>query len=417
MKSFRTLLLSSLSGVVCEKAIGALAAVASNHLFATLYGAHFFGELQFALSLAYVVSSAALIFSAQAVSPIFGRHPRLRHLVFYRTFRLRLGSTLGVTLLFLIIVALLTQSSSGALMLIAGLVMLCEPVALGSLMAYAETKPWVITRAKAYASGIRVLWLLGAAHASVGAVVAAFAWPLEAYVAAAAPFSRYRTLAFNRPRSLHGSETVTRTLIARGLRIWPAIAASVLVLRMDRLLLGALMSKTDLGIYSAAASLVEQWNSVGTTLALALAPAMVFVARGEEQSRNKAIRLSVYLAAIAAVAMVGSLFLGRPVFLLIYGHAFEAGIPVMIFGTACSIVTFVDAGLTTWLIAARRYRLMTVKLIVTIVAIGSSPFVLPTALMMYAPAAATALSIVVFWAAVFGQGQRIKVHHETLPVQ
>ncbi|KAA1010641.1 oligosaccharide flippase family protein [Paraburkholderia panacisoli] len=409
MKSFRTLLFSSLSGVVCEKVIGALAAVASNHLFATLYGAHFFGELQFALSLAYVVSSAALIFSAQAVAPIFGRHPRLRHLVFYRAFRLRLGSTLSVTLLFLIVVGLLMQSSSTALTLIAGLVMLCEPISLGSLMAYAETKPWVITRAKAYASGVRVLWLLGAAHASVGAVVASFAWPLEAYVAAAAPFSRYRTLAFHRPRSLHGSEMVTRTLIVRGLRIWPAIAATVLVLRMDRLLLGTLMSKTDLGIYSAAASLVEQWNSVGTTLALALAPAMVFIARDDDQLRSKAIKLSAYLAVIAAVALVGSLFVGRAVFLLIYGPAFEAGVPVMIFGTACSIATFVDAGLTTWLIAARRYRLMTVKLIVTIVAIGAAPFVMPSALMMYAPAAATAVSVVLFWAAVFGQGQRMKV--------
>jgi O-antigen/teichoic acid export membrane protein len=407
VKSFRILLFSSLSGVVCEKAIGALAAVASNHLFATLYGAQFFGELQFALSLAYVVSSAALIFSAQAVSPIFGRHPRLRHLVFYRAFRLRLGSTLSVTLLFLVIVALLAESNS-ALMLIAGLVMLCEPIALGSLMAYAETRPWVITRAKVYASGVRVLWLLGAAHASVGAVVASFAWPLEAYVAAAAPFSRYRTLAFNRPPSLHGSETIKRTLIVRGLRMWPAIAASVLVLRMDRLLLGTLMSKTDLGIYAAAASLVEQWNSVGTTLALALAPAMVFAARGEDQLR-KAIKLSAYLAVIAVVALVGSLFIGRAVFLVIYGPAFEAGIPVMIFGTACSIATFVDAGLTTWLIGARHYRLMTMKLLVTIAAIGVAPFVMPTALMMYAPAVGTAMSIVLFWAVVFGQGQRLKV--------
>ena len=409
MKSFKTLLFSSLSGVVCEKAIGALAAVASNHLFATLYGAHFFGELQFALSLAYVVSSAALIFSAQAVAPIFGRHPRLRHLVFYRAFRLRLGSTLSVTLLFLVVVGLLMRSSGSALMLIAGLVMLCEPIALGSLMAYAETKPWVITRAKAYASGVRVLWLLGAAHASVGAVVASFAWPLEAYVAAAAPFSRYRSLAFNRPPSLHGSDTVKRTLIVRGLRMWPAIAASVLVLRMDRLLLGTLMSKTDLGIYAAAASLVEQWNSVGTTLALALAPAMVFVARGEDELRRKAIKLSAYLAVIAAVALIGSLFVGRTVFLLIYGPTFEAGVPVMIVGTGCSVATFVDAGLTTWLIAARRYRLMTAKLIVTIAAIGVAPFVMPSTLMMYAPAVGTALSIVLFWAVVFGQGQRLKV--------
>lgn len=409
MKPFKALLVSSLSGVVCEKVIGALAAVASNHLFASMYGAHFFGELQFALSLAYVVSSVALIFSAQAVAPIFGRHPRLRHLVFYRAFRLRLGSSLSVTLLFLIVVALLMQSSSGALTLIAGLVMLGEPVALGALMAYAETKPWVITRAKAYASGVRVLWLLGAAHASVGAVVASFAWPLEACVAAAAPFSRYRALAFNRPRSLHGSETVTRTLIVRGLRIWPAIAATMLVLRMDRLLLGALMSKTDLGIYSAAASLVEQWNSVGTTLALALAPTMVFVARGDDELRRKAIKLSAYLAVIAAVALVGSLFVGRAVFLLIYGPAFEAGVPVMIFGTACSIATFVDAGLTTWLIAARRYRLMTFKLILTIVAIGVAPFLMPSTLMMYAPAVGTALSIVMFWTTAFGQSYRVKV--------
>lgn len=417
MKPIRTLLFSSLSGVVCEKVIAAFAAVASNHLFATLYGARFFGELQFALSLAYVVSSTALIFSAQAVSPIFGRHPRLRHLVFYRAFRLRLGTTLSVTLLFFVVVGLLTQSANNALILTAGLVMLCEPIALGSLMAYAETKPWVITRAKAYASGVRVLWLLGAAHASVGAVVASFAWPLEAYVAVAAPFSHYRTLAFNRPPSMLGSETVKRTLIVRGLRMWPAIAAGVLVMRMDRLLLGALMSKTDLGIYSAAASLVEQWNSVGATLALALAPAMVFAARGDEQLRRKAVKLSAYLAAIAAVALVGCLFIGRSVFLLIYGPAFEAGIPVMIFGTACSIATFVDAGLTTWLLGARHYRLMIVKLIVTITAIGVAPFVMPKALMMYAPATGTALSIVLFWAAVFGQGQRVKVRNESLPVQ
>jgi O-antigen/teichoic acid export membrane protein len=228
-------------------------------------------------------------------------------------------------------------------------------------------------------------------------------------VAAAAPFSRYRALAFHRPPSLHGSETVKRTLILRGLRMWPAIAATVLVLRMDRLLLGTLMSKTDLGIYAAAASLVEQWNSVGTTLALALAPVMVFVARGDDELRRKAIKLSAYLAMIAVVALIGSLFVGRAVFLVIYGPAFEAGVPVMIFGTACSIATFVDAGLTTWLIAARHYRLMTVKLIVTIVAIGVSPFVMPSALMMYAPATGTAVSIVLFWAAVFGQGQRMKV--------
>lgn len=401
MNSFLSLLFSSFSGVVVEKIVGALAAIASNHLFARIYGARLFGELQFALSLAYVVGSAALIFSAQAVAPIFGKHPRLRHMVFYRTFRLRLTSTLGVMFLFMAIVSMFMHSSSAALTLIAGLVLVVEPIALGSLMAYAETKPWVITRAKAYASGVRVLWLLGAAHASVGAIVASFAWPLEACVAAVAPFSRYRSMALQPPKSLYGDATIKKTLIVRGLKLWPAIAASVLVLRMDRLLLGVLMSKTDLGIYAAAASLVEQWNSVGGTLALALAPSMVFTARNETQLWANSLKLGGYLAVLGLVAWIGSIFLGHRVFLMIYGPAFMAGVPVMIFATACSIATFADAGLTSWLIAARRYRLIMVKQAVTVAAIAVAPFVMPRSLMMYSPATATAVSLVIFWCATY----------------
>jgi O-antigen/teichoic acid export membrane protein len=403
VNSFAQLLFSSFSGVVCEKIIGALAAIASNHLFANIYGARLFGELQFALSLAYVVGSVALIFGSPVVQPILGKHPRLRHIVFYRTFRLRLMLTLAVMLLFMAVVALVMNSSSAsALTLIAALVLIVEPLALGSLMAYAETKPWVITRAKAYASGVRVLWLFGAAHASMGAVVASLAWPIEACVAAVAPFTRYRGLALQSPKSFVGDAVVTKTLVVRGLKIWPAIAASVLVLRMDRLLLGVLVSKSDLGVYAAAASLVEQWNSVGTTLALALAPTMVFVARNDAQLRVRAVKLSFYLGAVGFVAWIGSLFIGHKVFLLIYGPAFEAGVPIMIYATACSIATFVDAGLSTWLIAARQYRLVMIKQALTVASIGVAPFIMPRSLIMYSPSTAIAISLIVFWSVAFG---------------
>jgi O-antigen/teichoic acid export membrane protein len=393
------LLFSSFSGVVCEKIVGALAAIASNHLFANIYGARLFGELQFALSLAYVVGSIALIFGSPTIAPILGKYRRLRHIVFYRTFRLRLMLTLAVMLVFMAVIALaMPASSATALTLIASLVLIVEPLALGSLMAYAESKPWVITRAKAYASGVRVLWLLGAAHASFGAVIASFAWPLEACVAAVAPFSRYRSLAFRTPKSLIGDAAVTRTLVVRGLKIWPAIAASVIVLRMDRLLLGVMISKADLGIYAAAASLVEQWNSVGTTLALALAPTMVYAARNEQQLMSRACKLAVYLAAVAVVAAIGSVFLGERAFLLIYGPAFKAGVPVMIYATTCAIATFADAGLSTWLIAAHRYRLVSIKQAMTVAAIAVAPMLMPRSLIMYAPATGIAVSLIGFWA-------------------
>jgi O-antigen/teichoic acid export membrane protein len=409
VNSFLQLLFSSFSGVVTEKIVGVLAAIASNHLFANIYGARLFGELQFALSLAYVVGSVALIFSAPVIAPIFGKHRRLRHMVFYHTFRLRLILSLAVMLVFMGVVALtMPSSSASALTLIAALVLTVEPLALGSVMAYAETKPWVITRAKAYASGVRVLWLLAAAHASVGAVIAAFAWPLEACVAAVAPFSRYRMLAFSTPRAHLGNAVITRTLVMRGLKIWPAIAASVIMLRMDRLLLGMLMSKADLGIYAAAASLVEQWNSVGTTLALALAPSMVYVARNEQQLRLRSLKLALWLAIVGIFAAIACVFMGERLFLIIYGPQFIAGVPVMIYATFCAVATFADAGLSAWLVAAQRYRLIVTKQTITVAAIAAAPFILPRSLMMYAPATGTAVSLVLFWAVTFG----FSLHHQ-----
>lgn len=403
MKPLGRLLFSSLTGVLCEKVVGTLAAIASNHLFANIYGARLFGELQFALSLAAVVGSTALLFSAQSVAPIFGKHPRLRHIVFYRAFRLRLFSTLGVMLIFCVGAWFLMARAGAELAIVASFLLIVEPIALGSLMAYAEKSPWIITRAKTLASGVRVLWLFLAAHLSAGALFASIAWPIEAIVAAAGPFRRYRKLALSTPKSLLGDTVVTKTLVTRGLKFWPAVAAGILILRIDRVLLGMLMSKADLGIYAAAASLVEQWNSVGAALSLALAPSMVFIARNEAQLRQKALRLGVYLSALAAVAFVCSLFVGPAVFLLIYGPKFVAGAPVMIYAAGCSIVMFADDGLNTWFIAARRYRLILIKQAMTLLAIAVSPFIMPRIWIMYAPFTANAVALLVFWCVIYGQ--------------
>jgi O-antigen/teichoic acid export membrane protein len=403
VKPLNRLVFSSLTGVLCEKIVAAVAAVASNHLFARIYGAGPFGELQFALSLAAVAGSAALLFSAQSVAPILGKYPRMRHIVFYRAFRLRLVSTLGIMLAFSLGAWFLMAQSSAELAIVAGVLLIVEPIALGSLMAYAETSPWVVTRARTLASVVRVGWLFMAAHAAAGPLIASIAWPIEGIVAAAGPFLRYSKLAISTPKSLLGDSVVTKTLVVRGLKFWPAVVAGVLVVRLDRVLLGMLISKADLGIYAAAASLVEQWNAVGAALSLALGPGMVFIARNDVQLRAKALKLGVYLSILGAVAFAGSLVIGRMVFLAIYGPAFEAGAAVMIYATGCSIVLFGDYGLTTWLIAARKYRLILIKQGVTVLSIAFSAFVAPKAWIMYAPSTATAMSLIIFWCVIYGR--------------
>jgi hypothetical protein len=58
-------------------------------------------------------------------------------------------------------------------------------------------------------------------------------------------------------------------------------------------------------------------------------------------------------------------------------------VPVTIYATACSIATFVDAGLGTWLVPARRYRLIMVKQAMTVAAIATAPFVMPRSLNLF----------------------------------
>ncbi|QCP54118.1 hypothetical protein FAZ95_34600 [Trinickia violacea] len=374
-----------------------LAAFASNYLFARMYGAALFGELQYALSLAYIVGSAALIFSAQSVSPILGRHTLLRHLVFYSAFRLRLSVTVLVFVIFSGIVLLIIRPHSLELTLIAGLAMFAEPISLGALMAYVDSRPWIVTRAKAYASSARVIWLYLAAHASLGAAVASIAWPIEACVAAAAPFFRYRALAIAEPRHLRNSDAVKRILIARGLKLWPAIAAGIFLLRIDRILLGSLISKAELGVYAAAASLVEQWNMMGATLALALAPKLVFGMRSGAEIRRGALMLGTYLAALAVAGSIGNFFIGRYVFLAIYGHAFESGISILNVAMFCSVVVFADSGFSAWLFAAKQYRMLLIKQILTVMAIVVSPFLFPRSYIQYSPSIGSAASLALFW--------------------
>jgi len=242
LKSIGPLLFSSITGIVCEKLVAAVAAVVGNHLFANIYGPQLFGELQFALALSFAIGSAALVFSAQAVAPILSKHPRLRHLVYYRIFRLRLVSTLGVMLIFALGAWLVMDQASAEFTLVVGLVLIVEPFALGILMAYAERQPWVVTRAKTLASAARVLWIFTAAHFSAGAIIAALAWPLEGCIAVAGPFRRYSKLALHAPKSFLGDDVVKRALVVHGLKLWPAVAASTLIIRLDRILLAMLMS-------------------------------------------------------------------------------------------------------------------------------------------------------------------------------
>jgi O-antigen/teichoic acid export membrane protein len=130
-----------------------------------------------------------------------------------------------------------------------------------------------------------------------------------------------------RPRRASMSWSIARQELAIGLRYHTGMASLYLLLRVDVLLLAALRSDREVGLYALAVTLVELTNVATDSIAtvvikkqaqLALADAAEFTAR--------VVGLAVMLATVVSAALV----LVSPLLIpLVYGRAFHDAVPAV----------------------------------------------------------------------------------------
>ena len=174
-----------------------------------------------------------------------------------------------------------------------------------------------------YAIGIVGLWLVGRTSVSsvaAASLVANLATLLVAFVIA------YRNGWFARS----ADRVLAKEMLSYGLKSHVGTTSSLLNVRMDQMLMSALLPPTHLGLYAAAVTYASTTNLIAGSLATLAFPSLVHA--GSFDQRRDALGRFVRFNSLLSALVVLGLFLGAPLLVpTLFGEAFrEATLPAMV---------------------------------------------------------------------------------------
>ena len=136
------------------------------------------------------------------------------------------------------------------------------------------------------------------------------------------------SLPYLRPRPRDISRELARTELATGLRYHAGLASLYLLLRIDVLLLAALRSDADVGLYALAVGLIELTNVATDAVATVVIRRQVTL--GLDEAAQLTARVIGITSVLALAAVSGLLVLSPFVVPLVYGEAFRGSVPALI---------------------------------------------------------------------------------------
>ena len=141
---------------------------------------------------------------------------------------------------------------------------------------------------------------------------------------------------------------------------WPAIISSLAVMiymRIDQIMIEAMMGDSDVGIYSAAVRLSEVWYVIPVAISSSLTPRVVNArSRGLVQYHRSLIGLIAFLFWVSvAVALVVTM-LGPQVLVLLFGPAYQAAGPVLQVHFWAGVFVAMGVAISRWFLAENRLR-------------------------------------------------------------
>lgn len=141
---------------------------------------------------------------------------------------------------------------------------------------------------------------------------------------------------------------------------WPILISggfAQLNLRLDALMIAAMVSIANVGIYSAASRLSESWSVLAMAIVTALFPGLVKIARtdvkryGRELSRLLRWLIWLSTAGAAVIAISSPLIID-----VVYGEEFSAAATILSIHIFGGIFLFVRTAVSRWLIIENLYR-------------------------------------------------------------
>ncbi|WP_244847039.1 oligosaccharide flippase family protein [Caballeronia sp. SL2Y3] len=287
-------------------------AIVISGLLARHLGPDAFGKWQYANTLLLVIAPITWVCGAEILVPtIVAKPPAETGAVLGSAFVLRMSvSVVALLLTWAWIAAGGTDPLVGAMLAGLAVTMLFREPFIGVINAWLQSmtysKPQLIASmftAIAKAALVYLLVRMAARASSFG-----WLWALEAAVIGAALVVYYMrrhggTLGWRFDRTLF------RHFASAGTVFWLGLICMYLFLKLDRLMLAHRVSFAELGLYSAAQQLNENWIALALMLSQTIAPAFVYRVQETPRLKRNLLRLFAMTAAlmIAGAAVLDAL--------------------------------------------------------------------------------------------------------------
>jgi O-antigen/teichoic acid export membrane protein len=245
-------------------------------------------------------------------------------------------------------------------------------------------------------AAVRLGWVVGALWAEQDLMVLAWAWPLGSLamvVMALLPFWR------SWPKLVRAR--VDPKAVSQMVRALPSFSGisflSALEYQLDVILLSVLLTRVEVAVYSAAATLMAVVLTFAQAYRMVIYPALVRAFTHQPAAVSRLVRYSIgWMIGLAGLA-AGVVFLSAPVLIrIIYGGRLTLAEPILRVLIWNVLLAFVNVPLVRFLMASNGQTLVWQFLVVSVILNVGANLVLIPALGVVAPAYARLLSSSVF---------------------
>ncbi|WP_017773111.1 oligosaccharide flippase family protein [Paraburkholderia kururiensis] len=269
-------------------------AIVISGVLARYFGPDVFGKWQYANTLLLVLAPLTWVCGAEILVPtIVARPPAQLGTVIGSAFALRLSvSALALVLTWAGIAAGATDPLVGAMLAGLAVTMLFREPFIGVINAWLQSmtfsRPQLLASMVTAIAKAALVWLLVRMAAEPSRF--GWLWALESAAIGAVLFVYYRHRHGGR-LGWHLDRGLFRHFATAGTVFWLGLICMYLFLKLDRLMLERAISFADLGRYSAAQQLNENWIALALMLAQTIAPAFVYRVQDVGQLRRNMWRL------------------------------------------------------------------------------------------------------------------------------
>lgn len=299
-------------------------AIVISGVLARYFGPDVFGKWQYANTLLLVLAPLTWVCGAEILVPtIVARPPAQLGTVIGSAFALRLSvSALALVLTWAGVAAGATDPLVGAMLAGLAVTMLFREPFIGVINAWLQSmtfsRPQLLASMVTAIAKAALVWLLARMAAEPSRF--GWLWALESAAIGAVLLGYYRYRHGGR-LGWHLDRGLFRHFATAGTVFWLGLICMYLFLKLDRLMLERAISFADLGRYSAAQQLNENWIALALMLAQTIAPAFVYRVQDVGQLRRNMWRLFGLTALLMlAGALVLDLLAG-----FIISHVFGPG--------------------------------------------------------------------------------------------